>query len=71
MKTIILKSILNYSGHLKFYSCINYTTKDKCKGRIHTYLDERIIKETPHCHKPFEIKSEQKRSVVRSLASIE
>lgn len=50
------------------YSCINYTTKYKCKGRIHTYLDERIIKETPHCHKPFEIKSDQKRSVARSLA---
>ncbi|XP_070506021.1 modifier of mdg4-like isoform X35 [Chironomus tepperi] len=54
-----------------YWRCINYTTKYKCKGRIHTYLDERIIKETPHCHKPFEIKSDQKRSIARSLASIE
>ena len=36
--------------------CIHYTTKYKCRGRVHTDLNEKIIKETSHTHKPFEAK---------------
>lgn len=43
-----------------YWRCIRYTTKSKCRGRIHTDLNEQIIKETPHCHKPFESKKNDK-----------
>lgn len=39
-----------------YWRCVYYTTKYKCRGRIHTDLNETIIKETSHCHKPFESK---------------
>lgn len=42
-----------------YWRCIRYTTKCKCRGRIHTDLNERIIKETMHCHK-LETKKEDK-----------
>lgn len=37
-----------------YWRCIHYTTKHKCRGRVHTDLEERIIKETAHSHKPYE-----------------
>ncbi|KAG5672371.1 hypothetical protein PVAND_002503 [Polypedilum vanderplanki] len=45
-----------------YWRCIYYTTKYKCRGRIHTEaIDNKIIKETPHCHKPLEVKTEPRR----------
>lgn len=41
-----------------YWRCIHYTTKHKCRGRVHTDLDEQIIKETPHTHKPFDTKKQ-------------
>lgn len=43
-----------------YWRCIQYTTKHKCKGRVHTDLNEQIIKETEHSHKPFETKKHNK-----------
>lgn len=46
-----------------YWRCINYTTKLKCRGRIHTDLNEKIIKETEHSHKPFDSKRTNKESI--------
>lgn len=43
-----------------YWRCIQYTTKHKCKGRVHTDLNEQIIKETEHSHKPLETKKLRK-----------
>lgn len=49
-----------------YWRCIQYTTKCKCRGRIHTDLNDRIIKETPHSHKPFETKKLEKLKAIKS-----